>query len=123
MTSTKLSLPEIARNVLFATVNWKDPESSQQQHREQLMTSNWKDMINRGSQVARLESTISPWSLVDKLLGSPVELGVIRQELNTILGQLSKKPPKERKWRFSLFHLLQSNVSPPVCKQIFLFLR
>jgi len=85
--STILSRPKIAPNVRFATVKWKEPESAEQLRREQLIITNWKDMIYRGSKVARLQSTISPWSIVDKMLGSPAELDVIRQELRMILKQ------------------------------------
>jgi hypothetical protein len=104
MTSTKLSLPEIARHVLFATVKWKEPESPKQRRREQLMVANWSNMIDRGAQVVQLKSTISPWSIVDNLLESTVELGVIRQNLNTTMGELSKRPIKGRvREFFSLF--------------------
>jgi hypothetical protein len=112
MTSTKLSLPEIARHVLFATVKWKEPEIPEQRRREQLMITDWKNMIDRGAQVAQLKSTISPWSIVDNLLDSTVELGVIRQNLNMVLGELlAEKPAKGiRQFFSSLFH--QGNVSP-----------
>jgi hypothetical protein len=108
MTSLKLSLPEIARHVLFATVKWNEPESPEQRRREQLMIINWKISIDRGAQVARLQRTISPWSIVDNLLNSPVQLGVIRQTLNTTLGELSKAPARGRLRKFfsslRLFH-------------------
>jgi hypothetical protein len=92
MISTKLSLPEIAPHVLFATVGWKEPESPKQRLREQLLITDWKNLTDRGAQVARLDSTIPSWSIVDSLLKSPLELGVIRQKLNITPGELSTRP-------------------------------
>jgi hypothetical protein len=110
MTSTKQSLPEIAGNVLFATVKWNEPESPEQERREQLLKTNWKNMIDKGSQVARLKDTISPWSIVDKLLERPAEPGVLRQHLSTVLGE---RLNRERKRGFlpRFGGVPQSNVS------------
>jgi hypothetical protein len=125
VTPTTLARPRIARNVLFVTVKWKEPESAEQQRREQLMITNWKDMIDRGSQVARFKSTISPWSIVDSLLGSPVELDVIRQELSTTLTQLTKEPANERKrggffsYLFNLGSVMHITVSSSSLKRVF----
>jgi hypothetical protein len=96
MTSTILSIPEIARHVLFATVKWREPEILEQQHREQLMITKWKTMIDRGAQVARLTRTTSLWSIVDNLLDSTVELGAVRRDMDMVLGELLAEKPARR---------------------------
>jgi hypothetical protein len=112
MTSTKQSLPKIAGNVLFATVKWNEPESPEQERREQILKTNWKNMIDKGSQVARLKDTISPWSIVDKLLERPAEPGVLQQHLNAILGERLNRECKRGFLPRFFGGVTQSNVSP-----------
>jgi len=113
VTPTTFFRPEVARNVVLATVKWKEQDhlEAQERREQQLKKIHCKKMIGGGSQpeVARfMNKRQSAWSIVDSLLARPIKLRVIQGELDTIFGGLLQQSTAESKRQglFSYFQLI-----------------
>jgi len=113
LTLVKLSRPEPAGHVLLTTVKWG---RAQQDHLDaelrenELKSSNWKEILDRGSQICRFINTEdSAWNIIDTLLREePLELHVIQQDLDRICRLFPKPvPPKRRGFFAFLFNFFK----------------
>ena len=95
MVPTKLSSVELAQSVVFATAKWNDMEHrGEQEYREELLKStDWRAMIEQGSQVTRFMNTQgSAWEIIDAVLQrKSLDLHVVLGELARIHGILPKE--------------------------------
>ncbi|KAF8147713.1 hypothetical protein B0H34DRAFT_739004 [Crassisporium funariophilum] len=89
LTLVKLTCPEPANHVLMTTVKWgRIQQHSRDEHREQeLKTSVWKKILDRGARICRFINTQdSAWEVVDTVLqGGTLELHIVQRDLARIL--------------------------------------
>jgi hypothetical protein len=105
----KLCGDDALENVILVTTKWGDNEPSVEVRREQQLSDTfWKDMITKGSKMARFMNTHeSAWAIVDQIRTKIPVTALIQQEL-VELQKILPETEAGRTLRYTLQQLLQA---------------